>query len=427
MAALFKIPVAISILSTIIFLTSTGWTQTYFGPGLGFNDNNNNIIVGSYYSGSPNYKVLMSFRAIESGNLTKFRTYFQSATTGSGYSSGTCGTMRIRIWPSNGANPPLPNRTGTPLSQGQKQFNCTNGNMPFADKWSLITLTPNRPLTANELYFIEIANIDPNPSVNWVSVNSRGALTEHVTTHPHMSNPADWGMYWEDSSIHNISTGIHPNLYRGLYNFPNAELGYEDGTYQGFIRLEQGNWDGYIYTVNSSTRVRERFNVTKEMQVTGVEIHASASVAGSLSVSFIKNGATVATGTITESPARYRTSGPNSNGVYSWYTVNLPSANYFTVNTGDTLDIQMTAVGSAVWRMSADRTGVGAIDGASAVAMSTDSSAQVYDGSQWVNTLYYQHECPACAFANSHWRVILKTGTASAQPAPPTNLRVVNN
>ncbi|PKN25325.1 MAG: hypothetical protein CVU64_20150, partial [Deltaproteobacteria bacterium HGW-Deltaproteobacteria-21] len=284
--------------------------DTYFGPGLGCNDNNNNIPVGAYQGGT-NYKVLFSFRAIESGNLTAFRTYFQAATTGSGYSAGTCGTIRVRVWPSNGGNPPLPNRTGTPLSQGQIKFNCSNGDMPLASRWSLITLAPNAPVTANQLYFVEIANIDPNPSANWVSVNSRGALTEHVTANPHLNDPHDWAMYWEGSSIQNISTATHPSLYRGLYNFPNAELGYDDGTYQGFIRLEPGNYGNYMYTVNSSTRVRERFNIANGMQITGVEIHASASVAGSLSVSFIKNGAAVATGTITESTARYRTGGPN--------------------------------------------------------------------------------------------------------------------
>lgn len=421
----FKIPGAITILALFLLLTSPSRTAAdYVGPGLAFNDNNNNLPVGAYQGGT-NYKVLMSFRAVQSGNVTRFRTYFQSATTGSGYSAGTCGTMRIRIWPSNDATPPMPIRTGTPISQGQIKFSCTNGNMALTDKWSLITLTPNASLTENELYFVEIANIDPSPSANWVSVNARCALLDHRTSNPHLNNPADWSLYWEDSSIRNVSTGTHPSLYSGLYHFPNAEIGYADGTYQGFIRLEPGNYGGYMFSVNSSTRVRERFNIKNDMQITGVEIHASASTAGSLRVSFIKNNTTVATGTITESPARYRTSGPNTNGVYSWYTVNLSSGSFFTVKSGDILDIEMTAISPAVWRMSADRTGVGAFS-ASSEAMDTDSSAQFWNGSAWVNTLYYNHNCTGCSFATSHFRTILKTGdTTTTAPAPPTNLRIV--
>ncbi|MDX1766310.1 MAG: hypothetical protein R3313_05160, partial [Candidatus Saccharimonadales bacterium] len=75
---------------------------------------------------------------------------------------------------------------------------------------------------------------------------------------------------------------------------------------------------------------------------------------------------------------------------------------------GDTLDIEMIGVGSSVWVMSSDRTGIYSSVDFSKETTYGDSSAQKLIGSNWVNTLYYDHDCSACTFGTSHFRVILK-------------------
>lgn len=388
----------------------------YYGPGLFFNDNNSNLPVGKYTGGAggTNYKTLISFKAEKSLNMTKFRTYFQA---GAGYAAGTCGTMLVRVYPSNGGNPPAPVRTGTPLSSGSITFTCSSGDMPFASKWSLITLTPANPLVAGTLYFIEISNTDAAPQTNWVSVNARCALLTHVTADPHIAAETDWSLYWEGSSINNVSINTDPGLYTGLYHFPNAEIGYSDGSYQGHIRLEPGNYSGYQYSVTSSAPVRERINISSTMQITGVEIHAAASTAGNLSVAFVKNDVTQVTKTISQSPADYYTTDPNDNGVYSWRVIDLAAGEYFTVTSGDVLDIKMTSVSTAVWKMSADRTGLDTGLGWSATAMETYASAQAWTGSTWYNTIYMNKTGANQEFGTSHFRVILKT--SSSTPSAP--------
>jgi hypothetical protein len=158
------------------------------------------------------------------------------------------------------------------------------------------------------------------------------------------------------------------------------------------------------------------------MTITGVEIHTSSSVAGSLSVSLAKNGVTQVTKTISESPATYAIGGPNSNGIYSWRTIALSSGEYFTVASGDVLDVTMTGVGSSVWKMSADRSGVDYGLGWSSTATFATSSGQNLVGGSWNNTLYYSQSCSSCAFGTSHFRVILKS--AATVLAAPARLRI---
>ncbi len=369
----------------------------------------------------------MSFRAPRSGNITSFRTYLQAGS--GGYAAGTGGRMQARIWPADNGTPARPIRTGTPLSTGSVQLNLIGGNRTaLSDSWPLFALTANGSVTAGQMYFIEIQNIDPSPTVNWVSVNAQCAIDRHVTVVRHTPVP-DWVMIWEVSSgssstYIDASTQHSSSLAGSLYYFPSAEYGYSDGTYFGFIRLEPGNYSSYPYVVNSSSPVRERFNITEDTIITGVEIHASAQTAGDLAITCKKNGATVATTLIHQATANFTTSSPNGNGVYSWYSLDLPTDQRFSVAAGDVLDIEMVAVGSSVWRMSADRTGVDADLGLSAASTYATSSAQKWNGSSWINTLYYSQLCSSCRFATSHFRVILKAGSGTALAAP-TNLRII--
>lgn len=382
----------------------------YFGPGLFFNDNNANLPVRRV--GSTSYKVLQSFRAPRTGDLTGIRAYLVGNP---GYASGTGGKLEINVWPTSNSDPLRPIRTGEPLSSGQYQLSYTNGYPPsFTATWPLISLTANQPLTAGSLYYVEFRNIDPDPVNNWVSVNALTALKEHQTVARHLPI-SDWSITWEastggNSTFYDSSGSLYPGtLDPGLHYFPSSEYKYDDGTFFGNVRLEPGNWGSHPHDVDSGNPVRERFQIKDRTTITGAEIHTAARVAGELLVHFKLNGTTVSTATLSEQSATFYTSGPNVNGVYDWHSIDL-GADAFSVAPGDTLDIEMVAVGSSVWVMSSDRTGLSSSVGFSGATTYGDSSAQIRTGSSWVNTLYYDHDCGSCDFGTSHFRVILERG-----------------
>ncbi|MDX1765606.1 MAG: hypothetical protein R3313_01490, partial [Candidatus Saccharimonadales bacterium] len=279
----------------------------YFGPGLFFNDNNANLPIRRV--GSTEFKVLQSFRAPKSGNLTGVRAYLVGNP---GYASGSGGKLEINIWPTNNSDPLRPVRSGTPLSTTQYQLNYSNGYPPsFTATWPLISLTANQPLTAGELYYVEFKNVDPDPVNNWVSVNAVTALKEHQTVAYHLPI-SDWSITWEainggSSTYYDSSKSLYPGtLDPDLHYFPSTEYKYQDGTFFGNVRLEPGNWGSYPHDINSSNPVRERFQIQDGTTITGAEIHTAAKVAGELRVHFKLNGSTVTTATLSEqSPTFY--------------------------------------------------------------------------------------------------------------------------
>ncbi len=407
-----------------LIVASNSFADEYVGPGLSYNDNNANIYITS------NRYVAYAFSAEESSNLTSFVTLFRD---GAGYSAGTCGTMRIRIWPSDGGAPARADRSGTPLSEGSHTFSCTNGVLPtVGHRYPKIAMTPNRPLVAGNLYFAEITNTDPSPNSNYISINAMIAVNPHVTVMRYVDPVEDWSLQcWNSGSWYDPSFVKYGWLNPSWYKFPAAEYGYANGEYQGYFYMENGNANYYYYTLTSSNSSRERFNIQNSRLIKGVEIHTSASVAGSMSIEFIKNDVTQVTKTITENPATFTHVPPNNNGVYQWYTINLDPGEYISVTQGDVLDIEMTPQGSSIWHMSAERTGRGS--GHIPDTTISDegwyeySSAQWWTGSRWVNTLYYNKTCSSCVFATSHFRVILQiaSNADSVPPDPPTGLLIV--
>lgn len=89
---------------------------SYIGPGLKIQDNNSNVRIDRL--GNTDRIVHYGVRVPESGNIVSFRTYFQQNP---GYSSGTGGLIRVRIWPEDGGSPARPDRSGAPTRQQRLQ------------------------------------------------------------------------------------------------------------------------------------------------------------------------------------------------------------------------------------------------------------------------------------------------------------------
>ena len=146
-------------------LDSAEFSRLY-GPGVFTMSTLYNVPVG--IEGGMDKIASLRFRAVVSGPLQKIRLYWP---TGSGYSAGTGGRIRITVLPDDGSDKHLPVLNGSPLAQ----THLTPGLNPRSPQSLLddITFEQNpRPLVPGELYHVVLENVDPQPSTNFISVNN---------------------------------------------------------------------------------------------------------------------------------------------------------------------------------------------------------------------------------------------------------------
>ena len=134
-------------------LDSAEFSRLY-GPGVFTMSTLYNVPVG--IEGGMDKIASLRFRAVVSGPLQKIRLYWP---TGSGYSAGTGGRIRITVLPDDGSDKHLPVLNGSPLAQ----THFTPGLNPRSPQSLLddITFEQNpRPLVPGELYHVVLENVD---------------------------------------------------------------------------------------------------------------------------------------------------------------------------------------------------------------------------------------------------------------------------
>ena len=388
-------------------LDSAEFSRLY-GPGVFTMSTLYNVPVG--IEGGMDKIASLRFRAVVSGPLQKIRLYWP---TGSGYSAGTGGRIRITVLPDDGSDKHLPVLNGSPLAQ----THFTPGLNPRSPQSLLddITFEQNpRPLVPGELYHVVLENVDPQPSTNFISVNN--VLVPRPIGRPaRWLNDTDWGTLlgrrapgsgadrtWLDLT----ATGSGDKLIA-----PIMQLTTTDGASQGSSDMESGSVDpGRTYEADAAKPIRERFTPSADKRVTGVSVAVVATVAGSLRWRLLEGSQELASGMI-QDEARfsphlmgYRTINGEKKPVYVtnfiWY--DAPTSQDVTLHAGNTYDLELRPEGSSRWKFAAHRNG--SSWGFTWPAAFTESRAQHLHGDQWLDTNFWNYSASG---GGNNWPVVL--------------------
>ena len=215
--------------------------RTSYGSCLNADALANTVIGGSSLSESS-----FGFRAHHSGALQALRVYLVWSSTKPGYNAGSGGSLLIRLQTDDarGGHHPSGNTVASIVDTDPM-----NGGM-----FPLLAFASPVQVDSGTLYHVVFTNDDPDPSSNYVSINSLWMQSGLVPRQPTMSD-ADWFQLMRDSSNHGAWV---PREYGTGQGFtPILELDYADGFSDGVGYMEV--WVGNPGVVSGTRSVREIF------------------------------------------------------------------------------------------------------------------------------------------------------------------------
>ncbi len=373
-----------------------------FGPGLFTMDSLANRIVGDYNGYT--WVTSQRFRAPMSGSVASVRPYWAA---GPGYAAGNGGTIRIRLMPDDGTANHLPNMSATPLATLNYQPQLSGGSLSATTFDAAASFPTPAAITAGTIYHVVYDNVGPSPGSNFISVNYQATVPQNGRNSRWLS-PYDWGEVigyrgigssgaytWRDEAVNGSTSG-------GAFYAPILQLTMTDGRSFGQTDMETGNIAGRSWTITSSTPVRERFTPKSARTISAVSFATATRTGGSLRWE-IRDGTTLlASGSVSESQANYATSGAlgHTTPVLKWYDAALPANVSMAANK--TYDLILLPEGSSSWEFSDERNG--SAYRYSAPAAWTESQAQVFNGSTWLNANHWDH---SSSVGGSNWSVML--------------------
>lgn len=242
-------------------------TNTYYGPGIGA-DSLGNTTIG------PNQnKVSYRIRVQHTGYISSVQPYLVMDHTG--YWGGTSGQLLVSIQTDDGSSSHNPS--------GQKLTSLLLVNpdaMPVPARYfPTFTFSGHAAVTAGEIYHVVFENPDPNPNVNYVSVDALYQIAAPVPGQPTMSD--------NDCAVllfANYSTA-EGTLWKPRQGYtPIVQMNYDDGFTQGVGYMEV--WVGAPQTISGTSSVRETFTASgtsRTVSSVGVRV-ARLSGSGALTV-----------------------------------------------------------------------------------------------------------------------------------------------
>lgn len=329
-------------------------TTGLYGSGINA-DNLNNSQIG----GPQNQQAAYRFRAKESSGLSSIRIYVIDASH-PGYGGGTGGTMRITVQTDDGTVNHLP--SGTILA-------TTDVVHPVDGAGNVYAFASPPQLVAGQLYHIVFRNVDPSPTVNFVSVDGLFVYSDLPVWQPAFSN-TDW------ANLVKLGSGSW-SADRGTGNgtiTPIMGLSYTDGVVDGLGYMEV--WYKAPKTISGSGSAREAFTVSgPSRQVSSVSVRLKRVSGSSPLVVRLEtsSGALVEQGSI---PA----SSISTTGKASWATYSFTTSPTLTSGLG--YHLVLSSVSDTSYSIFVIRKGMSY--GFGPRTYFADGSAQYNSGSGWV-------------------------------------------
>ncbi len=228
---------------------SLSGASTVYGPSFGA-DAIANINIG----GDENIAVAYRFVSDNNSTLVAFRPHMKAAGN-SGYSGGTYGTIRASIRTDNNGYP-----SGTSLASTDFVYDANWPEIPFSSPATL---------TKGTAYHIVFTNIDPDPTVNFFSLNHMFRFTATTPQHPNRDDN-NWHvtMSRNGSAWGPVSGGWgSDNTYS-----PDIDLRFGNGSHQGQGYIDVDTANGCIIS-GSNSMCREGIVVSGgDKTVTGVGV-----------------------------------------------------------------------------------------------------------------------------------------------------------
>ncbi len=284
-----------------------------------------NMQVGGTASGASNTYVSYRFRAEQSGNLVAFRNYWIGAAY-PGYGGGTGGTIRVTLQADSGGVP-----SGTILA--------TRDIVHPPSDFPLYAFSVPPTLTAGTIYHLVFTNIDPAPTVNFVSVDLAYVYGATLTPRQPKWHDADY------AALRKLGTGSW-GVASGYT--PILDLTYANGAHQGqgYMEVEVAN---KAVIAGSSNGVRERFTVSGGSRlVTGAAVRiAKTAGSGNLVVRLEDaNGTLIDSFSVSTGSVPALTSGDSPSGVWVSGSFSAPR----TLTAGGTYSLRLsTDASTSLW------------------------------------------------------------------------------
>jgi Putative Ig domain len=239
----------------------------FYGAGRGA-DSLANCVVGPYGD-----LVAYRFVAEHSGPLSRVRFYI--IPDHAGYAGGNAGELKVSIETDDGTS--AHNPSGTVLATGELASPlAVTGSARY---FPLVTFTSPPNLSAGHIYHVVFTDADPDPSINFLSVDELYYKTATTPDQPTVSDMASAVLRWRSGTWQPLA-GYSPIF----------ELYFSNGDYQGYGYVEAFVMAPEV--ISGSKAVRETFTVsgaTRSVSSVGIRL-ARVSGSGNLTVR-LENGA----------------------------------------------------------------------------------------------------------------------------------------
>jgi hypothetical protein len=330
---------------------------TYYGSGIG-SDGLGNTTIG------PNQnKLSYRIRVQHTGFITAVQPYLIMDHTG--YWGGTSGSLLVSIQTDDGSSSHNPS--------GQKLTSSLLNDpdsVPTPTRYfPTFTFSAPASVTAGGLYHIVFENTDPNPSVNFVSVDALYQAAAPTPSQPTMSDT--------DCAVLLFSAFSDGTVWKPRQGYtPIIQMDFEDGFTEGFGYMEV--WVGAPETISGTASVREAFTVSGASEtVSSVAVRvARMSGAGALTLRLeTGDGTLIEQGTVAASSVPI-----GSSATYVWASYKFSSPHTLTV--GQSYHLALQSPSSTVYQAYPIRKG--SDYGYKSITFFPDGYAQFLQSGTWV-------------------------------------------
>jgi len=325
-----------------------------YGPGIAA-DGLANTQVGGTSCGCPNLVSAYRFRAGQSAVLAAIRIYIIKGKPG--YSGGTGGSLQIDLRPDNGSTDHRP-ATETLASM----------TVSPEDGFPRYAFPSPATVVAGQLYHVVFTNVDPSPTVNFVSVNALHVSPPITAPRQARFDDTDWAQLMDEGAGWVLRPEYTPIL----------ELDYANEVSEGVGYMEV--WIGATKTISGVAQARETFKVSGgDRTVTSVAVRLHRiSGSGPLTIRLeTPLGEPLEEGVVPADAIGLRPAGLEG---ASWATMSFAGPR--VLHDGQTYDLVLSSPADTAYGIHVIRKG--SSFGFAPATYFADGSAQYNPGSGWV-------------------------------------------